>query len=132
MTDYCSLLAIFQGGINVTQPKLIAYVRYIDHRISIIDIQGEITNQAETALLEAYTQASLGGRQIIILNFSQLDYMNSTGIGLVVTLLIRVTRQGQQLLAFGLSQHYQHIFELTKLNDTIKIFANEAEALAAT
>ena len=57
--------------------------------------------------------------------------MNSSGIGLIVTLLIRVNRQKQRLLAFGLSEHYQHIFELTRLNDAIKTYDNESTALAA-
>ncbi|HEU5229176.1 MAG TPA: STAS domain-containing protein, partial [Ktedonobacteraceae bacterium] len=67
----------------------------------------------------------------IILNFSGLDYMNSSGIGLIITLLIRVNRQKQHLLAFGLSEHYRHIFEITRLDDAIKIYLSEDEALAA-
>ena len=54
--------------------------------------------------------------------------MNSSGIGLLVTLLLRVQRQKQQLRAFGLSEHYQQIFELTRLNEAIGIY--DAEALA--
>jgi anti-anti-sigma regulatory factor len=56
--------------------------------------------------------------------------MNSNGIGLIVTLLIRVNRQKQRLLAYGLNEHYRHIFELTRLNDAIKLYDNEADALA--
>jgi anti-sigma B factor antagonist len=58
--------------------------------------------------------------------------MNSSGIGLLVTLLIRVNRQKQQLLSYGLSEHYRHIFELTRLSDAIKIFDSEQQALAGT
>ena len=47
----------------------------------------------------------------IVLDFSGLDYMNSGGIGLLVTLLVRVQRQGQRLLAFGLSEHYRQILD---------------------
>jgi anti-sigma B factor antagonist len=48
-----------------------------------------------------------------------------------VTLLVRANRQGQQLSAFGLTDHYRHIFELTRLNDAIAIHDGEAAALAA-
>jgi anti-sigma B factor antagonist len=58
--------------------------------------------------------------------------MNSSGIGLLVTLLIRANRQKQRLLAYGLSEHYRQIFELTRLNEAISIYNSEAEALAAT
>ena len=97
----------------------------------ILDVQGEINAGAESALMEAYTQACLNGTKTIILNFTKLEYMNSSGIGLLVTLLIRVKRQNQRLLAFGLSDHYKSIFELTRLNEAITIAASEADALTA-
>lgn len=98
---------------------------------SIIDIAGEVTGFAEDQLMAAYQEASNGRTRAIILNFTALEYMNSSGIGLLVTMLIRVQRQKQQLLVFGLSDHYQQIFELTRLNEAIGIYENEAEALAA-
>ena len=57
--------------------------------------------------------------------------MNSSGIGLLVTMLIRVQRQKQRLLAFGLSEHYQQIFELTRLNEAIAIYDDETAAVTA-
>jgi anti-sigma B factor antagonist len=50
---------------------------------------------------------------------------------LLVTLLIRVNRQKQRLVACGLTDHYQQIFELTRLNEAITIFPTEADALSA-
>jgi anti-sigma B factor antagonist len=106
-------------------------VRKAHDSVSIVDIQGEINAFAENALMDAYTQAGAGGARAIILNFSRLEYMNSSGIGLLVTLLIRANRQKQSLLAYGLSEHYRQIFELTRLNEAIRIYPSEAEALAA-
>ena len=57
-----------------------------------------------------------------MLNFPALDYMNSGGIGLLVMLLVRAQRQRQKVLAFGLSEHYRQIFELTRLDEAIGIF----------
>jgi anti-sigma B factor antagonist len=106
-------------------------VRKINGLASIIDVQGEVNAFAENALMDAYTQANAGGTHTVILNFSGLEYMNSSGIGLLVTLLIRANRQKQSLLAFGLSEHYRQIFELTRLNEAIRIYKTESEALAA-
>jgi anti-sigma B factor antagonist len=106
-------------------------VRKASASSSIIDIQGEINAFAENALMDAYTQANSHGARNILLNFKSLEYMNSSGIGLLVTLLIRANRQKQRLLAFGLSEHYQQIFELTRLNEAIGIFPDEPAALAA-
>ena len=66
-----------------------------------------------------------------MLNFGGLEYMNSGGIGLLVTLLILANRQGQRLVAVGLNEHYRQIFELTRLNEAIGVYDNEAAALAA-
>ena len=114
----------------MTQANVTMTVRKAGDHASIVDIRGDVNADAENALMDAYTQASTGGVNTIILNFSELEYMNSTGIGLLVTLLIRVNRQGQRLIAVGLSEHYQHIFELTRLNDAIPVFDDEAAAIA--
>ena len=66
---------------------------------SAIVITGDVTSASEGPLMEAYTSASAAGAQTIVLDFSGLDYMNSGGIGLLVTLLVRVQRQGQRLTA---------------------------------
>jgi anti-sigma B factor antagonist len=106
-------------------------VRRVDALISIIDIHGDITAFAEPELMRAYTEATEPSARAIILNFTGLEYMNSGGIGLIVTLMIRMNRLKQRLLAFGLSDHYTHIFELTRLNEAIGVYPTENAAVAA-
>ena len=106
-------------------------VRSAGQETSVIDIKGEVTGFAETALMDAYTQANNGQVNNLILNFNDLDYMNSSGIGLLVTLLIRAQRKDQQVMAVGLNEHYQQIFELTRLDEAIGMYSTESEALAA-
>ncbi len=115
----------------MTQGKVTMTVRKVGDNASVVDIRGDVNADAENPLLDAYTQASTSGVKAIILNFNELEYMNSTGIGLLVTLLMRVKSQGQSLIAVGLSEHYQHIFELTRLNDAIPVFDDEAAAIAS-
>jgi anti-sigma B factor antagonist len=104
-------------------------VRGAGEKASIIDVQGELTAFAETVLMDAYNQASDGQVRAIILNFENLEYMNSSGIGLLVTLLIRINREKQQLLTYGLSDHYRSIFQITRLDDAITICDSEEEAV---
>ncbi len=115
----------------MTKSNVSMNVRKENKDASVIEIQGEINAFAENALMDAYTQASTQGSRVIILDFNKLDYMNSSGIGLLVTLLIRVRRQNQKLLACGLNEHYRQIFELTRLNEAIVIYPSVAEALKA-
>jgi anti-sigma B factor antagonist len=114
----------------MNQSKAMLNVRKLNSNVAVLDIRGEVTAAAEGALMDAYTQASNGNTRAIVLNFSGLEYMNSSGIGLLVTLLIRVNRQKQKLFACGLSDHYRQIFELTRLNEAITIYASEADVLA--
>jgi anti-sigma B factor antagonist len=106
-------------------------VRKAGQKASIIDVQGELTAFAEDVLMDAYNQASDGHVRAIILNFEELEYMNSSGIGLLVTLLIRINREKQQLLTYGLSDHYRSIFQITRLDDAIAIHDSEEEAVRA-
>jgi anti-anti-sigma factor len=98
---------------------------------AVIHVQGEITGFAEEELMNAYNEASENQARTIVLDFSELEYMNSTGIGLLVTLLIRTQRRQQRLLACGLSEHYKQIFDLTRLNEAIGLYDTEAAALAS-
>lgn len=97
----------------------------------VIELVGDITAFSEEALMDAYTERAADGIRAVILNFTGLEYMNSGGIGLLVTVLVRANRAKQKLLAFGLTEHYQQIFELTRLDEAIGIYATEADALAA-
>lgn len=106
-------------------------VRNVSQSASIIDVKGEITAGSEDELTAAYTDASKSSPKAIILNFSDLEYMNSGGIGLLVTMLVRANRQKQKLLAVGLNEHYRQIFELTRLDEAVSIFDDEARALGS-
>jgi anti-sigma B factor antagonist len=120
-----------KGTGNMPQAKVVMNVRQINAATSIIDIQGEVSAFAEQVLMQAYTEASSPTTRTIILNFENLEYMNSSGIGLLITLLIRVNRQKQHLLSYGLNEHYRHIFALTRISDAFHIYESEEKALAA-
>lgn len=98
--------------------------------INVIDIDGDVTGASEPVLNQAFNDASSPGVKAVVLDFEGLDYMNSGGIGLLVTMLIRAQRNHQQLAAFGLSEHYRQIFSLTRLDEAITIYDDEAAALS--
>jgi len=115
----------------MTETAVTMRVRIIDPLTSAIDINGSVTRAAEATLMDAYHQASRPQTRTIILNFSDLDFMNSSGIGLLVTFLVRANRQAQTVYAYGLSQHYRDIFALTRLDEAIHLADDEPSALAA-
>jgi anti-sigma B factor antagonist len=115
----------------MTTPTLSLDVRTVDARTAVIDIRGDVTAASEEPLAAAYDEATQTGAQALILNFTGLEYMNSSGIGMLVTLLVRANRQQQRLSAYGLTDHYRQIFELTRLDEAISIFDDEHSALAS-
>jgi len=114
----------------MNEPKVSMGVRNVGDTAAVIDIAGDVTAAAEPALMSAYEDATGQGCKRLLLNFGALDYMNSGGIGMLVTLLIRANRQRQELAAFGLNRHYREIFELTRLDEAITIYDSEMSALA--
>ncbi len=97
----------------------------------ILRIEGDITSGSEADLMAAYASAAGLGARAVVLDFGQLEYMNSGGIGLLVTLLVRAQRGGGRLVATGLSEHYRQIFSLTRLDEAIEIVDDEAAAVSA-
>jgi anti-sigma B factor antagonist len=106
------------------------HVRAAGPGVSVIEIAGEVTRDSDPALQDAYQRAA-DGATAIVLSFDKLEYMNSSGIGLLVTLLVRAQRNSQQILAYGLTDHYREIFELTRLDEVISIHETEQAALLA-
>jgi anti-anti-sigma factor len=97
---------------------------------SVIDLAGELNASAEAALQQGYEDASRDGGPVV-LNFSRAEYINSTGIALIVGLLAQARSHGVEISACGLSDHYREIFEITRLADFMTITDNEDGAVSA-
>jgi anti-anti-sigma factor len=95
----------------------------------IVDLHGEIDALAEGALDEAYARASGLGGQTLLLNFADVDYINSTGIALIVAMLAQARRDGRRLVVYGLSDHYTKIFRITRLTEYLTLCDDESSAV---
>lgn len=98
---------------------------------AVIKLHGEINGFAEEGLELAYAEAQQRQPSTLLLDFSDVDYINSTGIALIVTVLARARRHQQRVLTCGLSPHYEEIFRITRLADFMSIFPDEAAALSS-
>lgn len=114
----------------MTNEPLLATVRQ-QPSVSIIDLRGEINAFAEPVLNAAYADAESRGAELILLNFTEVDYINSTGIALIVSLLAHARKNHRRLVAYGMSDHYVEIFRITRLVDFMNVFPDETSALAA-
>jgi len=109
--------------------ELRAAVRERDGGVAVIDLTGDVNSSAEASLNAAYAEATAGGPGSVVLNFERADYINSTGIALIVGLLAQARKNGIEVKAFGLSDHYREIFEITRLADFMTIADNEDHAV---
>jgi anti-anti-sigma factor len=98
---------------------------------AVVDLHGQIDMAADGPLAAAYTEAASLGPGAIVLNFEEVDYINSTGIALIVGLLARARKERRAIGACGLSDHYREIFEITRLSDFMGIYADEDSAAGA-
>jgi anti-anti-sigma factor len=112
-----------------TQQPLETSVRVQDGQ-AILDMDGEINGLCEEILQNAYAEIERHGVKSIVLNFSKVIYINSTGIALIVGLLAQARKNHTPVITYGLSDHYLEIFRVTRLADFMAIVPDEQSALA--
>ncbi|HEV8651854.1 MAG TPA: STAS domain-containing protein [Actinomycetes bacterium] len=95
----------------------------------VIDLTGDIDRDADAVLQRAYDEASGAGTGPVLLNFAGVGYINSTGIAVILGVLARARKERRPLVASGLSEHYQQIFQITRLSDFIAIYPDEDSAV---
>jgi anti-sigma B factor antagonist len=96
---------------------------------AVVDLRGDLDGRAGTAVDAACAEAVRSDRQAIVLNFAEVGYINSSGIALIVGMLADARRQAIQVGVVGLSDHYRHIFEITRLADFMTFLGSEDEAI---
>ena len=101
----------------------------LEEGIAVLDLKGEINGFAEEALNAAYAEAEAMDPKTVLLNFEGVDYINSTGIALIVGLLAKARASRRSLLACNLSEHYVEIFNITRLSDFMSVFPDERTAV---
>jgi len=93
----------------MAQPTVHVDVGSPTQGIGILEVRGALTGSAEDALFSAYGTAGSEARAIL-LNLSGVHAIDSLGAGLLITLLARVRKEGQRLLAYGLNDACRRAF----------------------
>ncbi len=104
-------------------------VRIPRARVVVLDLSGDLRSDAREGLERAYADAAAREPQTVVLNLTDVDYIDSTGIALLVGLLARARRDGRQISAYGLTDHYREIFAITRLSEYIHVHDDEPSAL---
>ncbi|HJQ77675.1 MAG TPA: STAS domain-containing protein [Acidimicrobiia bacterium] len=96
-------------------------------RGTVIDLMGTVNRTAKEGMEAAYTEAAQSPGEIVF-DFSEVEYINSTGIAVIVGVLAMARAEEREVGAYGLSDHYKEVFEITRLADFIHIYKDAATA----
>ena len=100
--------------------------------ITILDMDGKVTiGEGSVALRNAIRRLLGEGKKKILLNLAGVGYVDSSGIGELVSSFTSVNKEGGQLKLLGLTQKIQERLAITKLLTVFDVFENEGEALGS-
>ena len=101
------------------------------HLVAVLRFEGDIASTSKDAVLGTYQALSKETAKLVLLDFTKVDYINSSGIALVIQMLIDASKAGQKVCAFGLSAHFNKVFTMVGIPKYADLFSSQAEALAA-
>jgi anti-sigma B factor antagonist len=99
--------------------------------VAVLRFEGDIASTSKDAVLGAYQGLSKETAKLVMLDFTGVEYINSSGIALIIQLLIEASNSGQKVYAFGLSAHFTKVFTMVGITKYASIYPTQAEALAA-
>ena len=101
------------------------------HSVTVLRFEGDIASTSKEAVLGAYQSLPKETAKNILLDFTKVDYINSSGIALVIQLLMEAANSAQKIYAFGLSAHFTKVFTMVGITKYAGLFPSQADALAA-
>jgi anti-sigma B factor antagonist len=101
------------------------------HPVTCLRYEGDIASTSKEAVLGTYQALPKQTAKLVLLDFTKVDYINSSGIALVIQMLIEAANSGQKVYAFGLSPHFTKVFTMVGITKYAGLFSGQQEALAA-
>jgi anti-sigma B factor antagonist len=100
--------------------------------VHILDISGKIIlGEATQTLRHTINDLLVNGGHKIVLNLTDVNYIDSSGIGELVRTYTTVTREGKQLRLLNLTSKIRELLVITKLLTVFQVYENEQAALAS-
>ncbi len=118
------------------QPQLITRVNVDEVKapdgdaIALLRFSGDITSTSREVVFGAYNKVPASTHRLVF-DFAKMEYMNSSGIALIIELLMAANKASRIVHSFGLSPHFQKVFVMVGLNKYTHLYPDEAAACAA-
>ena len=100
--------------------------------VTVVDVVGRITlGEGASTLRDSIREAVAKGNKKILVNLGEVSYIDSSGIGELVSAFTTVTNQGGVLKLLGLTKRVKDLLQITKLYTVFEVFDNETSAVAS-
>jgi anti-sigma B factor antagonist len=100
--------------------------------VHVLDCSGKITlGEGTMAIRNTVREVLKNGGKKIVLNLSDVNYIDSSGIGELVSTFTTVTNQGGQLKLLNLTKKIQELLQITKLLTVFSVYQSEQDAIAS-
>lgn len=97
--------------------------------VTILELSGEIDINTSPQVRKSFDRLIKEERKKVLLDFAQVEYIDSSGLATLVEMLQRLKRFGGMLRLVGLSEKVKGLFEITKLEKLFSIFSHQEEGL---
>ncbi len=100
--------------------------------VTIVDVAGKITLGDGSAMLrDKVKELSAAGTKKILLNLGEVNYIDSSGIGELVSAFTTISNTGGSLKLLNLTKRVKDLLQITKLYTVFEVFDDEAQAIAS-
>lgn len=97
----------------------------------VLAVTGELDVATAPQLRQEAVRLSAAGRNHLVVDLSGVDFLDSTGLGVIVGVVKRVRTHGGELAVAGAEDHVMKVFEITRISDVVPMFAAADEACAS-
>jgi len=109
--------------------NLKATIRKLD-TVAIVDLKGEVTSFSDEAINSLIHATVDEGIRKFVLNFTDVSYINSSGIAILIGIVTSPTHKDLAFRVYGLTPHFKKIFRMIGLTQYVNVLGTEEEALA--
>ena len=100
-------------------------------KITCLRFTGDISSASKDAVVGTYQALDKVSHQRILLEFKGVEYLNSSGIALVIQVLMEASKSAQTIAICGLTPHFTKVFTMVGITKYASLYPDEAAAIAA-
>ena len=99
--------------------------------ITCLRFSGDVSSASKDAIVGTYQALDKASHKQILLDFKGVEYLNSSGIALVIQVLMEANKSGQTIAICGLTPHFTKVFTMVGITKYATLYPDEAATVAA-